>query len=228
MAQQAAGAFFGALFAFGFFLLSDHLSRMRERQRRHHTGLVTLEYRLNEYLCVISDDMYLIRHFRPTVEKGAVHWSLPRPLPLGEPVYLDLINLGVINEYFNLLVDLRKTNDDLQNIASGYGKVVDLYASRQSPPEEYKINALKMADGLETIGRALEAKEKQVQRLIAKARLLARKDSPNSRWLWWSTCTATLSEFELAAEVKKLGAEIAETKRKSMEEIDRVLGTAAG
>jgi len=221
--QQAAGAFFGALFAFGFFLLSDHLARTRERQRRHHTGLVTLEYRFNEYLSVISDNLYLIRHFRPTVESGSVHWSLPRPLPLGEPVYLDLINLEIINEYFSLLVDFRKANDDLQNIILGYGKLVDLYASRKSSPEEYRANALFMADRLETIGLSLHVKEKQVQRLLAKLRLLARKDSPNNRWLWWSTRTSFFSESEVEEELTKLGKEIAEMKQKSRQEIDRVL-----
>src|SRR6266850_584741 len=147
--QQGAGAFFGALSAFSVYLLSDHLTHTRARQRRHHTGLVTLEYRLNEYLGVLSDNQYLIGKFRPIVEKLHVHWSLPRPVPLGEPLYLDLLNLEVINEYFGLLIDLRKVNDDLENIVGAYERIAGLYAARTSPPEEYRTNALNMADGLD-------------------------------------------------------------------------------
>ena len=102
--------------------------------------------------------------------------------------------------------------------------MVDLYAGRRSPEGEYMTNALNLADMLEAIAKALGVKEQDVSRLLAKVRVLERKDSPARKRFWWSVQTGSVSKEELEAELKLLGEEMVETGRESRAEIDRMFG----
>ena len=223
---QGLSAFMGAFFAFLFLRLADFLERIYKRQVKHYNSLVILETQLNELGGIIHDNIYLIPFFRDAITSGNIYFSKLRQLPIDRSHYESLHDIDFINDLFTFNYQLRKINDDIDSLADGYVDIKNAYIQHHIEKQDYLINAQISADLLTALEAFLGDMEERTVQLMAKARLMARKDMPLgtkiARW-FIHTSGSKLKKKEVDKEAKKLLKEIEETKTQSQKEIEEVI-----
>lgn len=226
---QAFSAFTGAFFAFLFLRLAEFFSKIYERQVRHFNSLIILETQLNELMGIISDNIYLIPFFKTSITSGNIYFSKLRFMPVDKSHYGNLHDLELINDLFSYNYQLRKLNDDLESLTDGYSDIKNAYIQHNIQKQDYLINAQISAEMLITLEIFLKDMEKHTIQLMAKVRLMSKRDAPlgtRIARLFIHTSGSKLKKNEIENEVKILRKEIEEIKRSSKMEIDNALKKA--
>lgn len=223
---QGFSAFAGAFFAFLFLRLAEFLSKVYQRQVKHYNSLVILETQLNELGGIIHDNIYLIPFFRNAITSGNIYFSKLRQLPIDRSHYENLHDIDLINDLFSFNYQLRKLNDDMDSLADGYADIKSAYIQHHIQKQDYLINAQISAELLTALEAFLGDTESRTVRLMAKVRLMLKKDVPLgttiARW-FIHTSGSSLKKVDIDREAEKLLKEIEETKTQSQKEIEEVL-----
>ncbi len=223
---QGFSAFAGAFFAFLFLRLAEFLSRVYQRQVKHYNSLVILETQLNELGGIIHDNLYLIPPFRTAVTSGNIYFSKLRQLPIDRSHYKNLHDIDLLNDLFTFNYELRKINDDIDSLADGYTDIKNAYIQRHIEKQDYLANAQISAEHLTALEAFLGDIEDRVVQLMAKVRLMLKKDVPLgtiiARW-FIHTSGSSLKKADIDKEAGKLLKEIEDTKTQSQKEIEEVL-----
>lgn len=223
---EGFSAFAGAFFAFLFLRLAEFFTKLYKRQVKHYNSLITLETQLNELGGIIHDNVYLLPPFRKVILSGNIYFGKLRQLPIDKSHYKKLYDIDLINELFSFNYQLRKLNDDIDSLTSGYVDIKNAYIQHHIQKTDYLINAQFTADHLTTLEIFLSDMEKQIVQLMAKIRLMIKKDMPlGTKIISWfiHTSGSKLNKTEIDKEAKKLLQEIKETKTKSQKEIEEIL-----
>ena len=223
---QGFTAFAGAFFAFFFLRLAEFFSRVYSRQVKHYNSLVILETQLNELGGIIHDNIYLIPYFRDAILSGKIYFSKLRQMPIDRSHYENLHDIDLINDLFTFNYQLRKLNDDIDALGDGYSDIKNAFIQHHIDKNDYLINAQISAQHLTTLEMFLSDMEKRTVQLIAKVRLMSKRDVPlgtKIARLFIHTSGTKLKKGDIDKEAKKLLAEIEETKTKSQKEIEQVL-----
>lgn len=223
---QGFSAFAGAFFAFLFLRLAEFLSKVYQRQVKHYNSLVILETQLNELGGIIHDNIYLIPFFRNAITSGNIYFSKLRQLPIDRSHYENLHDIDLINDLFSFNYQLRKLNDDMDSLADGYADIKNAYIQHHIQKQDYLINAQISAELLTALEAFLGDMESRTVQLMAKVRLMLKKDMPLgttiARW-FIHTSGSSLKKTDIDKEAKKLFKEIEDTKTQSQKEIEEVL-----
>lgn len=223
---QGFSAFAGAFFAFLFLRLAEFLSKVYQRQVKHYNSLVILETQLNELGGIIHDNIYLIPFFRNAITSGNIYFSKLRQLPIDRTHYENLHDIDLINDLFSFNYQLRKLNDDMDSLADGYADIKNAYIQHHIQKQDYLINAQISAELLTALEAFLGDAESRTVQLMAKVRLMLKKDVPlgttMARW-FIHTSGSNLKKTDIDKEAEKLLKEIEDTKTQSQKEIEEVL-----
>lgn len=223
---QGFSAFAGAFFAFVFLRITEFLSKIYERQVRHYNSLVVLETQLNELIGIISDDLYLIPTFKNSIESGNIYFSKLSQLPIDKTHYDNLQDITLINDLFSYNSQLRKLNDDIDSLSGGYADIKNAYIQRNIDPNDYLLNAKITAKMLTTLQVFLDDTNKKTIELMAKVRLMSKRDVPlGTQMMRWFIKTSgdEVSNTDIKAETKKLIKEVKQTQSRSKKEIDKII-----
>lgn len=223
---QGFSAFAGAFFAFLFLRLAEFLSKVYQRQVKHYNSLVILETQLNELGGIIHDNLYLIPPFRTAITSGNIYFSKLRQLPIDRSHYENLHDIDLLNDLFTFNYELRKINDDIDSLADGYTDIKNAYIQHHIEKQDYLVNAKISAEHLTALEAFLGNMESRTVQLMAKVRLMLKKDVPLgttiARW-FISTSGSSLKKTDIGKEAEKLLKEIEDTKTQSQKEIEEVL-----
>ncbi len=223
---QGFGAFAGAFFAFLFLRLWDFFSKIYQRQVKHYNALILLETQLNELVGIVNDNAYVIPFFKNAITSGGIYFSKLRQLPIDRSHYLTLHDIELINELFSFNCQLRKFNDDIDSLTDGYSDIKNAYIQQHIERQDYLVNAQISADHLITLEAFLANIEDRSLQLMAKVRLMARKDIPfgtKFTRFFIHTSGSKLSIENIAKETSRLQNEIEVTKTQSQKEIEEVI-----
>ncbi|KKU06544.1 MAG: hypothetical protein UX10_C0029G0009 [Candidatus Magasanikbacteria bacterium GW2011_GWA2_45_39] len=220
------GAFAGAFFAFLFLRLGEFLTKVYERQVKHYNSLVNLEVQLNEIGGIIHDDLYILPPFIKTIKLGHVYFNNLHTLKIDRNHYENLCNLALLNELFSYNYQIRKINDDIETMSSGYQDIKNALIQRNITPQEYKVNADVLSENLEYIRLFLVNFQEKTINLIARIRIHIKHDQPLGARLMRPFISAVrykLKEEDIKKETKMLKLEIEESVKKSSADIKKIL-----
>src|SRR3990167_8334475 len=220
------GAFAGAFFAFLFLRLGEFLTKVYERQVKHYNSLINLEVQLNEISGIIHDDLYILPPFIKTIKLGHVYFNNLHTLKIDRNHYENLCNLALLNELFSYNYQIRKINDDIETMSSGYHDIKNALIQRNITPQEYKVNADVLSENLEYIRLFLVNFQEKTINLIARIRIHIKHDQPLGARLMRPFISAVrykLKEEDIKKETKMLKLEIEESVKKSSADIKKIL-----
>lgn len=111
-------------------------------------------------------------------------------------------------------------------MADGYSDIKNAYIQHHIEKQDYLVNAQISAEHLIALEAFLGDMEDRTVQLMAKVRLMVKKDVPlgtKLARLFIHTSGIKLSEKEIVKEASKLQKEIEETKTQSQKEIEEVI-----
>ena len=114
----------------------------------------------------------------------------------------------------------------MDSLSEGYADIKNAFIQHNIQKEDYLINAQISAELLTALEAFLGDIENQTVRLMAKVRLMLKKDIPlGTRLLrvFVPTSGFKIKKQEIDVEAKKLLKEIEETKTRSQKEIEEIL-----
>lgn len=204
--KQVSGAFAGAFFAFIFLKFAEYLSDITKRKNKHHDSLVGIEHQLIESLNVISDNLFVMKKFRSTVEGGDIHWNILEPIPFDNSNFRGLVDIECVNRAFSLYTKVTKANCDMKTVSTAYSEIKDAYISKNIEIEQYKTNAKLAADTLDIIKEYLENKIlKEMIEVLAYIKIMMRHSKPKRSKLILSRIKMpNVTDEEIEKEVEKI------------------------
>ncbi len=224
--NQGIAAFAGAFFAFLFVRLAEFFSKLYERQTKHYNSLVTLGTQLNENITIINDNLFLLPNFRRVISAGHIYFNSLHVFPIDKSHYENLHDLDLINEVFSYFYQLRRINDDMTTMVSGYVDIKNALVQKNIKPSEYKINANSIADNLKMLEVFLKDMDEKTINLLARVRIQMKKEIPlgtRIQQLLIRTSEGKLERREIEDEVKKLKDEIESVREQSKREQENAL-----
>ena len=221
---DASGAFFGALFAFIFGLVTYYWTKWLERQNKDYSAIVKLEGILNEHLNTTSRNRYLIRGSIKTLEAGGVTYNILRKYRLVEDLELSFLDLDLINKYFEYRDSTEVFNHDFEVANKACDILREVVLSGKADPTTIKFNVKIMIQNLEVVSKMILATNEEAKSLLCLIRIKIQKDEPGLigiKRLHWQPYKPTNRETK--AEMSKLEKEITETKEASSKKISEGL-----
>lgn len=224
--SSIAGGFAGAFFALIFLGISSFIAKILTRKVIHYNSLIILETQLNEMIGIIKDNAYLMPPFREAIKNGNIYWSRIRVIPVDKSHLNKLADLDLINDLFEFDYKVRKVNDDIENLTTGYNELKDAYIHKYINVEHYIINAKITAEQIELLEIFSDDILEDLIKLLVKVRILIEKDKPiltkiQEKLNKASGDKITVNEFK--KERTKMEKELEESSRKSKEQIDRLV-----
>ena len=224
------GAFAGAFFAFLFVRIGDALTRFYDRQKKSYNGLVRLEYLCNEYLNLISDNIFVIDDFSKIAtdsfakNEPFIYMNTLHQFVVPKDILLDLANIDLINEVFSFYADVDKMDHSIDTVNRFYSEIKDAFVQQKIDYGTYKTNVLIGLAKMAELRKFLLGLDQETKRIGATARLMS-KDKPFLTYLIHLSSREYISKKiknRIPGEVKKLEAEIEATKSKSAAEIANI------
>lgn len=220
---DAAGAFFGAFFAFTFGLIAYYIQKKLDRYHKHKNSVVELEHLLQEHFDVSSGNQYLLKGAIETISKGAFNFTILTPFRLPDDITLRFGNLELLNKYMPYSTSVTKLNHGMMT----WGKMVDqlhqaAIAGALSPQAKKANQEHLKAQALDLI-RFLLGLDQETKELVAYVRIFLRKD----KYIWSiplieRSGKQIVSKEEITAEKKKLEKEMEEIGEESRKQIDEI------
>lgn len=219
------GAFAGAFFAFLFLRLGEFLTKLYERQVKHYNSLVNLETQLNEIGGVVHDNLYVIPKFIQAIKSGHVYFNNLHTLNVDKRHYEDLYNISLINELFSYNYHLRKANDDIGTLTSGYQEIKNAFIQKNISLEDYKVNTEILSENLAYLEKFLVHLKDETVTLIALVRIHMKHDQPLGAKLmgqFLKSLKYVPEENDIKIEVKKIQNEIKDSEKKSRDQLEKI------
>jgi hypothetical protein len=160
------------------------------------------------------------------ITSGNVYFNNLHPIPVDKSHYEKLNDLSLLNELFSYYYQVRKMNDDMQTMTTGYSEIKNAMIQKHISMEDYKINTAILADTLKTHQMFMVELQQDTVKLLARIRVQIKGDTPfGTRLIRLFTRSKgdRIDGSEVEKEVEKLNAEIEETKSKSQKQIEEVL-----
>ena len=221
---DASGAFFGAFFAFMFGLVTYYWTNWVERQKKDYDAMVKLEGVLNEHLNIFSRNEYLIHGSIDTLNKGAMTYNILRKYRLVEDIELSLLDLDLINKYFDYRDSVNSLNNDFEVAKKASDILREVFLSGKVDHTAIVFNAHILVEQLTALNKMGAVTDDETKSLLCLIRIKIREDKPGLvgiHRLIWHPYKPTDHEF--AEEMAKLEKEIAETKEASLKMISKSL-----
>jgi hypothetical protein len=220
-------AFSGAFFAFLFLRLSEFFTKLYERQIRHYNSLVSLEMQLLEDGAVIHDNLFTIERFVAAIKVNNVTFEHLRYLSIDKSHYEMLYDLSLKNELYTYHYDLRRLNDDVENISKGYDEIRVALLQKNLTLEDYRSNVGSLAESLDQQLRPfLIHLQDKIVTLLARVRLQIKYDRPlGSRIMsvFLKTKGPELDKKEIEIEKKIVLTELEKNAETSKIEKEKIL-----
>jgi hypothetical protein len=233
-AEAFRGAFYGALFAFIFVRLGEALNRLYQAGKESRKALGLVQFNLNEALSITDDNIFVLQEWRRfyvafTRRGGAevpVFANHMERIPSSKDVFIDISNIGLVNELFSLESNIRKLNDSLETWEQAYQDAKKLFMTDQRTLATYIANtdrANAEVAGLETFLRALI--DETMLALAAVRILLEDRPFLAKMYSWITPDRYVGPEHPIRlVELKKLQAEAQEISRESRKRINSLVG----
>lgn len=224
---QAFAAFAGAFFAYFFTRVADFFSRVYSRQVKHFNSLVRLETQLNEIIGIIDDNLYILPPYRTVLESGNVYYNNLHVIQVDKSHFDDLHDIDLLNALFEYQYEIRRNNDDIDTFTRGMLMLTEALLNKGITHDEYKANALLMAEKTKTIEVFHRRLLENTIHLQARVRLQLKLDTPlGTKLQRWFIHTAgddkKITKKMLKSERKKLDSELKKSREKSQKEIEKI------
>ncbi|QQR78793.1 MAG: hypothetical protein IPJ68_00710 [Candidatus Moraniibacteriota bacterium] len=227
IAFSMISAFSGAFFAFLFLRLAEFFTKLYERQVRHYNSLVSLEMQLLEDGAVIQDNLFTIGRFVAAIKINNVTFEHLRYLSIDKSHYEMLYDLSLKNELYAYHYDLRRLNDDVENISKGYDEIRVALLQKNLTLEDYRSNVGSLAGSLdEQLRPFLIHLQDKIVTLLARVRLQIKYDKPLGNKImtvFLKTRGPKLDKKEIDREKKIILAELEENAEASKIEKQEIL-----
>ncbi len=218
-------AFAAATLAFVFFLFGEALLKAYDRSKTHYDALVFFERLLNLQL----DEIFVVelqaQTMRPSIENGHALIDLPRPITKPEGLYLELLDIDLVNRLFSAGVLLRRANNDVENLREAYARLLERYLDKTLPRDAYIENATFVVNGFERLGKGLGQYRQEAEDILARIRLRLAAGTPKAHRAVRRLTSllmvkaAPLSEESVQAERARLTEEVALVRSRSRDRI---------
>ncbi|HSX41979.1 MAG TPA: hypothetical protein VLE93_01365 [Candidatus Saccharimonadales bacterium] len=196
------------------------------RKKRHYTGLVKLEYELQNMLGVLDDNHYILPFFISALKTGKVYWSTLRYLELDPSIDYELFDLTLLNKLLCFKQSLRKLNNDIENISGAYEELKSHFMEKNITQPDYLLNGQSLAKDLESIQNfSKDLVLMELKELLALTRIMELRDQPIINRLYKlliKTSGGKITEEEISAELIVVEAEIEEVSKKSQQKLDEI------
>lgn len=224
---QGFAAFAGAFFAYFFTRVADFFGRVYQRQIKHFNSLVKLEQQLNEIGGIIDDNLYVIPPFRSVLESGNVYYNNLHIIKVDQTHFDDLHDVDLLNSLFVYQYEVRRNNDDISTFTNGLHMLTSALMNKGITHDEYKVNALLLAEQMRTI----EAFHKRLQdntiQLLSRVRVQIKMDVPlgtklQRLFIHTAGDTGKITKKMVKDERKKLEKELKKSRAESRKEIEQI------
>lgn len=220
-------AFFGASISFSLVEFGKYADRIRKHTVKHFNSLVKIERILNRAIDTIDKNIYFYQNYYRGMKIGkTIVWTSDR-IPYDESLLDDLINIDFVNDYFTLLVDIKRINQDFETLEKKYEEAKKYYFVYQRIDRKtYEHNISVCVEKIEHILNFLKKFYEDTVQLYAKSRLLLDEKERKTFLFGIHVSNKYEKSFDelVKKEAIKLNKEIEECKKKSQEKIDLLKG----
>lgn len=218
--------FWTAFFALIFLGISSIVSKIFSREMKHYNSLVNLESQLNEMIGIIKDNIYVMEGYKDVIIKGNIHWGNLRPVFIDKSHYENLHDTDLINRVFSFFYQVRKINDDMENLQTGYNDLKNAYIQKQIPVEQYVENAKRICVVLDDLETFSEQLTDELLTLLTRVRIQIKHDKPltariSEALIYTIGNRITMEEFE--KEKKLVDEELDSSTKESAKQIQKII-----
>ena len=135
---------------------------------------------------------------------------------------LSFRNLDFINEYFELITDLRRHNESYKTVMAMYFDLKDGVLRKALSDVEIKINFTMLRRHLNHLEKSINALSQKIQRVLCSARILLKREKPLANFLHRSKYSKK-HVSDLKKELDKLQKEMKDSSEKSKKEIEALV-----
>lgn len=170
----AVSAFSGASFATLGSAVLLTIGNVVRRNRKNYNSLVRLEIYLNEMIGRIQENIYIGRNFIDALKEESISYDEMHNFIIDREFYVELLDVELINKLFIYNYNLRKLNNDINNIIKFYEELRLGYRDKHLTQEVYVLNTKTLVIQTETIIKFLERLYKETIDLMAYTRIRRR------------------------------------------------------
>lgn len=217
--------FWTAFFALIFLGISAIASKIFKRETQHYNSLVNLGTQLNEMIGVIKDNVYLMQGYKRSIVMGNIHWGNLRTIYVDKSHFENLQDIDLINRVFTFFYQVRKINDDMENLQNGYNELKSAFIQKQISVDHYVQNSKYIAEHLDDLEVFCEQLVDKLVSLLAQVRIQISNDKPitariTEALIYTSGKYITVLEYE--KEKKTLEDELDMSSKESIKEIQKI------
>ncbi len=231
--NDIASAFAGAFFAFLFIRLAAWLKDKRELKRNNRRSLARIQFICNINYGVLSDSLFvadwILKVIKEAEEKKQLPFSANRldKLSVEKDVLLDLDNFDFLNDYFSYLVTLEKHNNDIDSINQFHESMKMAKLSSIITSENYVENMNRLAKNIKLYKKFCADTMERTEVILAKSRVLLLREKSFLKRIFTSKPKVYSRSFnkKLLAELAILKKEMEFVKKRSKEEMDKIIST---
>ncbi len=231
MINDIASAFAGAFFAFLFIRLAAWLKDRRDRKIKDRRALGKIQFICNINYGVLSDSLFVIdwilKVIKDAEEKKQLPFSANRldKLSVEKDVLLDIDNSDFLNDYFSYIVTLEKHNNDIDSINQFHESMKMAKLGGKITPENYVDNMNRLGKNLNVYKKFCVDTMGKTEIILAKSRVLLLREKSLLKRIFSSKPKLYSRGFEkkLIAELDILKKEMELVKKKSREEMDKII-----
>jgi len=197
-AESFRGALFGALFAFIFVRLGEALNRLYQAGKESRKALSVVQFNLNEALSIVNDNMFVLEQWRlfyaafKKIDREAipVFANHIERIPGSKDVFIDISNIGLVNELFLLESNIRKLNDSLETWEQAYQDAKKGFMAGQLNLATYAANTDRANAEVAAFEKFLRTLADELMQALAVVRILLADKPFLAKMYSWLTPTA--------------------------------------
>jgi hypothetical protein len=164
--------FFGAFFAFIFVRFADFFTRLYERSVRNRNALVAIQHRYLQAINEISDNVHSLQVWDRIRAGGVALWmSRLHDVPMPRDLLLQLTNIDLVNELFDLHTRIHRINQDSATFNRTYEELSAAMLDGKIPQADYVANLQGLDQHRWLMQEFMTAAEVDMQRAVAALRV---------------------------------------------------------
>lgn len=218
------GALLGALAAFALVIIRDWIHKVFERKLKHYNALVMLEGQLQDQGGSIHDNLCILPSFIAALNNGTLYWTKLAEIEYDRKIIHDLHNLELINDLYSYYYGLRRANSDIRMLQGAYKTIEQAFIAKNIDHKTYLQNVKDIVINLNILKLYLEKDvQKDLVGIIAKVRLLMKKDQTlGMKIKRLLVGSSKLTKEEIEEEIRAVEKEVANSKKNSKAEKDKI------
>lgn len=220
---QFLSAFAGAFFAFLFIRIVDGLSKTYDRAVKHFNALVKAEYQMNFYLNEVNDNIFILESIKKAISRKMVSLADLKEFPIKDDLLIELSNIEIIQDLFDLNVNFSKTNHSMATFIKIYTELCNSFLDKKINHPTYQLNLVYVQKNADLLIASLSSIDKKVVQLLAKIRIKAKNDRPLLTSVIQELSTSKrIENKELNVEIRQIDNEIKTEKERSTKELKEI------